>query len=726
MFRGSKIRTKIFWAIFLTVAFSLADAFFLIHYRTEKEILTKYERIAEDDGKDKTHALSLTFSHYKMAATQIAESIPHMNNWKEYLTHKFAIFPEIKDVFVVSRDGRILFNAEKRKNVVRASNKDVTLLFQKIPSETSVVRAENLSFAANSIFVISGLIRLRGDKQPVRVLLNLDIPYIFTSVLGYPDVKNPYTYYLINRQGKILFTADSGIIGKNLSDLSLFKKLSQTTVAEKLRRNSTEPFKVLVREKKWFVFRDRLESGAFGFIGEEDLSPIIRAFQPTGKFLITFFIINLLIVLVVSEILAQHFSSPLRTLVNALGSYQKKKVLPPLEHLKNKKDEYGILTHEILNYIQEIEQKNHEIRNTLDQLKASEERYRLFLNHTPNMVLVVEGEKIIFANKIAALILGFKETSKLADPKKLLFKNLQGRVFPLLDIPAYYKKIPIEGTLQIDDKNLPVLVYNAEFTYRNTRHGLFILVDVSRVRQLEIEEKQMEWKLIESNRLASIGALATGIAHNLNNPLTSIVGFTEMLKMKYPDEPDLNSILRAANQMEKTVLIIMDRRKKEYDSQKQSLQLNEVISDSLQLLDVNTQFRYGLKKAVHLDPNLPPVFGKYGDFSLSLDAILYNAAEAMENCEEKILTVSSRMAKEGIQIEISDTGCGIPPENLEKIFLPFFTTKPDTTTDGTNHNHHIGLGLFITRRLLDAYRAKIDLKSELGKGTTFVITIPVK
>ncbi|HDZ11960.1 MAG TPA: hypothetical protein ENH53_07055, partial [Bacteroidetes bacterium] len=62
MFRGSKIRTKIFWAIFLTVAFSLADAFFLIHYRTEKEILTKYERIAEDDGKDKTHALSLTFS----------------------------------------------------------------------------------------------------------------------------------------------------------------------------------------------------------------------------------------------------------------------------------------------------------------------------------------------------------------------------------------------------------------------------------------------------------------------------------------------------------------------------------------------------------------------------------------------------------------------------------------------------------------------------------------
>ena len=155
------------------------------------------------------------------------------------------------------------------------------------------------------------------------------------------------------------------------------------------------------------------------------------------------------------------------------------------------------------------------------------------------------------------------------------------------------------------------------------------------------------------------------------------------------------------------------------------VQLNELLADSLELLEMNYQFRYQLHKFTDFDPKLPPVFGRHSDFVISLEAFLYNAVEAMEKSREKTLTVSTKAVDKGIQITISDTGSGIAKEDLDKIFLPFFTTKAFQDSNDNRRSYNMGMGLFMSYRLLETYGTIINVKSEPNKGTTFIITIPI-
>jgi len=722
MFHRIKIRTKIFWAIFLVVVISLIDVIYLIHYHSEKQTLNEYEQIAVDSWKDKAHAISLTFSHFKMMDAMIARSITRMNNWKEYLSNKREVFPEIRNILVFNANGEILYDVSSEKNRIPVSQNDLKKLFSTTSPQMSSIQPANMDHRISRIFVLSEVTTLKSANTPIRILLDLNIPYIFGSALSNRSEERRSSYYFVDREGTIVFTKESKKIGKNLVDLPDFQKFVGFSIMR--NQNTTKPLETLDKIHKAFIFREPLEGGAFELIGVENLVPVLKAFQPSARFLGIFIVLNLLIMMLISELLASQFSKPLQTLVKSLSYYKEHNTLPSLKTVEKRNDEYGILAQDVLTYLEEIDKKNQQIQITLEQLKISEERYFQFLNHSPNMVFVVEGERLIFVNRTANRILGLKQNGGINHQKLPMFKTAQGKSYPLLHLPEYYHSFPIEGTLQLPNNELPILLYYSEFSYENTKHKLFILVDVTKIKQLEIKEKQMEWELMESNHLASIGILATGIAHNLNNPLTSIIGFTEMLRVKCPDEEEINSILRAANQMEKIIFMIMDRRKKEVDSKEIPIQLNEVIQDTLQLLDINTRFHYKLEKVVDLEPQLPTVLGRYGDFSLILDAFLYNAAEAMDKSPQKILKITSHSLKEGIQITISDTGTGIDSEDLDKIFLPFFTTKEPHGKREKMHNQNAGLGLFMAHKLLEKYRARIDVNSVKGKGTTFVMTIP--
>lgn len=726
MFEGIRIRTKIFWAIFLTVTISTATVIYLIHFHFEKRIINEYEQIAIQDSRGKARVLSNTISHFKRMANQIAESIPNMNNWKEYLSNKNEIFPEIEGVFVVNKKGKILFQSISNENLTPLSGDILQSLFSKATSNGAIlvssINQENLK---NNVFVLSGMTRLKNGQSPVSVFLELNIPYIFDSVLNYPSEKGMIQYYFVSRNGIILFTGNSAEIGRKISDLPTIKEINQKNPVNIFGQNSVHSFEFLDRKSKMFIFQTPMEFGEFGIIEQENLSPILSAFQAKPQFLGIVIVLNLLIILLISELLAAYFSRPLRSLVNTLGSYQIKGIIPPMRGINNRRDEYGILARQALGYIEEIEKKNQQIQKTLEQLKISEKRYFQFLNHSPNIVFVAESHRIIFANKNAEEVLGIKLEDRTDYSNVLTFKNLQGQMYPLLNIYDFYKDFPIEGTLVLKNQELPILLYYTRFEFENTSNELFILVDVRRIKQLEIEEKQMEWKLIESNRLASLGILTAGITHNLHNPLNSIISLSEILKMKYPDENEINAILEAANQMEKTILLVTDRNKNEIVDRKIEIQLNDLLTDSLKLLKMNHRLRFAFKEVVDFDPQLPPIVGWYGDFSISLEAFLYNAIEAMEHSKQKVLTVTTRLRENHIAINISDTGSGIARENLNKIFLPFFTTKRSDGNSGNVQNHNVGLGLFIAYRLLQSYGAKIDVRSQIKNGTTFIITIPI-
>lgn len=726
VFKNVKIRTKIFWAIFLTVTIAMATFIYQIHFHSEKQIINEYEQIAIQDGQGKARALSNTFSNFENMANQIARSIPKMNNWQEYLSNKKDIFPEIKSVFIFNKKGEILFQSAVRGSTTQFPKDIFQLLFTKVKSNgAGLVSLTNQGKFLKHMFILSGITRLKNNRESVAALLELDIPYIFNAVLNYPDEKGFIHYYFVNRNGLILFTADSSEIGRRISDIPVFRRINQGGSANLESPNGIHSFEMLDRKHKVFIFQEPLESNHFGIVERENLSPILKAFQPKTQFMGIVIAFNLLIIFLISELLALYFSRPLRFLVNALGSYQTKGVIPPMLGVKNRSDEFGILARRALGHIEEIEKKNQQVQTVLEELKISEERYFQFLNNSPNMILVRQSGRVIFTNRNAEKILGIKK-EEIDSSDIVLFKNLQGKVYPLLTINETYRSFPIEGTLILAGNELPVLVYYARFEHQRTKNELFILVDVRRVKQLEIKEKQMEWELIESNRLASLGILMAGIARHLQDPLNAIIGYAEILKMKYPDETEVNTILSAANQIEKTILLATEHSKKEIENQEIKIQLNDLLMDLLNLLRMNYRSKEPFQDIVHLDPNLPAILGRYEDFSISLEAFLYNAVEAMEKSKKKILTVTTQSNDNRIEIRIDDTGSGINRENLDKIFLPFFTTKKSDGASGKRQNHNMGLGLFMAHRLLQAYGAKIDVRSRVNNGSTFVITIPIQ
>jgi signal transduction histidine kinase len=221
--------------------------------------------------------------------------------------------------------------------------------------------------------------------------------------------------------------------------------------------------------------------------------------------------------------------------------------------------------------------------------------------------------------------------------------------------------------------------------------------------------------LIQSEKLASIGQLAAGVAHELNNPLANISLNTEMLMRNCKDEVSakkLNVIAENVDQAARIVRDLLDF-SREAKLELEFLDVNEVLVKALESLKYEIR---DIKIVDNLDPNLPRVLGDRVRLKQVFTNIISNALHAMDN--GGVLSISTRADKKFLEVRISDTGRGIPKEHLGKIFDPFFTTKG--VGKGT------GLGLAISYSIVEKHGGLIEVESEVGKGTTFIIKIPTR
>lgn len=239
-------------------------------------------------------------------------------------------------------------------------------------------------------------------------------------------------------------------------------------------------------------------------------------------------------------------------------------------------------------------------------------------------------------------------------------------------------------------------------------------LNTSRRELLETEEQ-----LIQSEKLASMGQLAAGVAHEINNPLGTVLIFAHMLlKEMPPQDPrrhDLEMIAREADRCRHIVSGLLDFARQS-KPRNELADLNAVLQETLDMLRKQQAFAR-LDLVTELDPGLPPTICDADQLRQAFINILDNAAEAMP--EGGRLTVTTCLRDEGrtIAIRFADTGVGIPEENLERVFHPFFTTKQ--IGRGT------GLGLAIVYGIVKVHRGGISVDSKVGEGTTFTITLPV-
>ncbi len=227
-------------------------------------------------------------------------------------------------------------------------------------------------------------------------------------------------------------------------------------------------------------------------------------------------------------------------------------------------------------------------------------------------------------------------------------------------------------------------------------------------------------KIMESERLALIGQLAANVAHELNNPLQGIVTYSHLLLEKMDGENSSTSsaqkIVTQANRCRDIIRGLLDfSRQRKPDAT--VCDINSVLNECVALLENQAPFQ-NIHVEKDLERNLPMIVVDPSQMQQVFINMIINAAEAMEEGGELTLKTRIDPVDEFVEIEITDTGHGIPEENMEKLFDPFFTTK--------DVGHGTGLGLAISYGIIKEHRGTISVESEVDQGTTFIIRLPTK
>jgi two-component system NtrC family sensor kinase len=239
-------------------------------------------------------------------------------------------------------------------------------------------------------------------------------------------------------------------------------------------------------------------------------------------------------------------------------------------------------------------------------------------------------------------------------------------------------------------------------------------------------EKTLEQKVSElqeahayvmrTEKLASLGLMAAGVAHELNNPLASVLNYCHYLKRKIGDDEAiqqrLDVMIKEITRCSEIVKNLLGFAGKGPTEEKM-VDVNIIMNQTLALLE-NQAIFHDIEVKREFDKSLPNIMADEGQMKQAFMNIILNATEAFAGMDKGILSIATRTINDHIEIEFRDNGCGIPAEDIEKVFDPFYTKKEQGT----------GLGLTLVYGIVNRYQGGIEVKSDVGKGSTITIRLP--
>ncbi|MFC2016835.1 PAS domain S-box protein [Chloroflexota bacterium] len=347
-------------------------------------------------------------------------------------------------------------------------------------------------------------------------------------------------------------------------------------------------------------------------------------------------------------------------------------------------------------------------RDITERKEAEEEIKSLakFQSENPNPVLrVAKDGTILYANKMSLPLLGVWK----CQVGQLLPDYLCQSILDVLrsGVPKYIEVECSEQTFSF----IFAPVVDADYVNLYGR-------DITERKEAERREKELQRELNLSSRLAAIGELAAGVAHEINNPLTGILGFSERLMRKSTDEEasrDLerihNEAKRAAKVMENLLTFARPHKPK-----KQYADINDILQKALELRAYELKTS-NIKFVTDLSSSLPKTIADFQQIQEVFLNIILNAEQAMTEANRGgKLVIKTQKVKDCIRVSFADDGAGIPAEHLDKVFDPFFTTRGEK--GGT------GLGLSVCHGIVIEHGGTIYAKSKLGHKTTFFVELP--
>ena len=279
-----------------------------------------------------------------------------------------------------------------------------------------------------------------------------------------------------------------------------------------------------------------------------------------------------------------------------------------------------------------------------------------------------------------------------------------------------------------DGKQLTILT--SLFLLKNEDGALIgtagIFKDITEQKLLEAKLKATQARLIEASKMRALGELVAGVAHELNNPLMASQTILHVIMGNvpgdWPERQRLELIRKCNDRIEKIVDHLREFSRQTRPEFKE-INVNQPIESAL-LITGQQLLNHGISLVKNLSNDLPPVMGDSNQLEQVFLNLLANARDAIEEAggPKKELTITSRLSQDetapAVLVSIKDSGVGIPPENLEKVFEPFFSTKP--VGKGT------GLGLSLCFGIAEAHGGRIEIKSRQGEGTEVILALPVK
>lgn len=246
-----------------------------------------------------------------------------------------------------------------------------------------------------------------------------------------------------------------------------------------------------------------------------------------------------------------------------------------------------------------------------------------------------------------------------------------------------------------------------------------------RVEQKREELKRAHEQMLQAEKLVSIGKLAAIVAHEINNPLSGILTYAKLLKKWVGDRDDsrqaeirssldlIESESRRCAEIVKNLLVFA----RAAPMNPEPTDLNAVIDRCVRLVGHQLELA-NIQLQLDLEKGLPAVHCDAAHIEQALLALIMNAIEAMPRGGNLWLRSLARLDTDEVQLQVQDDGVGIPGEVLPKLFEPFFTTR--------EHSRGLGLGLAISRSIIERHQGEIEVASELGRGTVFTLTLPVR
>ncbi len=318
-------------------------------------------------------------------------------------------------------------------------------------------------------------------------------------------------------------------------------------------------------------------------------------------------------------------------------------------------------------------------------------------------------DKIFIANLVLAIILialAFIYSRRLINPIHKLIQAVQHIQRGNLDLPLRIKT----------NDEIEILANEFEQMRQKLQESYQGLEDKIELRTRELQEAQAQ--IIHQEKMASMGLMAAGIAHEIGNPLTSISSMAQVIKRKNSDEKIneyLTNILKSIDRISRIVRELVDfSRPSTYTEA--LVNLNDIINSAVGIVRYDRRSKH-ITFVLNQDPDLPKTVAVGDNLLQVILNILINAVDASDGYGNSI-EVISKHTDDTIRIIIKDEGCGIPAEKLNQIFEPFFTTKE--VGKGT------GLGLTVSYGIIKEFGGEIKVDSEINQGSTFTIILPIK